>query len=67
MATKVRTTPWSLAEVDLQAKGDKDGEVVRKAEQDLLMELVRIKTTNQVQGQPKQQKSAACLETASPY
>ena len=42
--------------LDLQAKGDKGGEVVRKTKQDLLMELVGIKTTNQVQHQSKQQK-----------
>ena len=42
--------------LDLQAKGDKDGEVARKAKQDLLMELAGIKTMNQAQGQPKQQK-----------
>ena len=37
---------------DLQAKGDKDREEVKKTKQDLLAKLVGSKTVNQVQGKP---------------
>ena len=52
--------------LDLQAKGDKDGKIARKAKQDLLMELVGIKTTNQAQGQPKQRKGRQARRRQTP-
>ena len=52
---------------DLQAsKEDKNREEARKAKQDLMMDFVGSKTTNRVQGKPKQQKRQQAWSQQAP-